>query len=617
MTLWSVLAPWCCALIGGFDGPVPIVIESDRQAALSQAEAVPQTVGNNRADQMAPAVQQRQTEVIEKLRVQRALRDAKAALQKQQFSETVALLEPFLDQADGSELVLEALEAGYRGQLRAFVENQDSEQARLIAEKLRALSPKSANDNDRTASSKFERAIAVGNRSTFAATNSESTAETPKAIPVAQAKPKYLARGKLDTESAPAPADVASPISNKCAGLLEQAERAFGEKDYREALAKFEQAYEADPVQSQTKRDHWGYCLMWSAVQRYNSYVEPAGQVIADDKWTAIEEDCRLARRLAPALEYTDTVLASVAKIRATQAEPATAVSRRTVEPDVASTTAKSGQPAADFASATESANPGRTTILRRSPASNGWEMAETENFRIFHRQPSDVDRIAKMAEQARLRAHDKWFSGEPLDPWQPKCDLTIYPSANEYQSATGVGIQSPGHSKTLNDRGRVTVRQLFIRSDDPNMMDAVLPHEVAHIVFAGKFGSHAVPRWADEGMAVLTEPMDKQEAHLHNLGDLVRNGQRFSCGQLLTAEQYPPGNQMRDFYAQSVGLCRHLVDQGGERKLVQLIRTALNTNNYDAALRQIYGNGGLAQLETEFERFSTNQSGWNNIASR
>jgi hypothetical protein len=46
------------------------------------------------------------------------------------------------------------------------------------------------------------------------------------------------------------------------------------------------------------------------------------------------------------------------------------------------------------------------------------------------------------------------------------------------------------------------------------------LPHEITHVVLADRFNTKPMPRWADEGMAVLTEPVEKKQAH----PTLIRN---------------------------------------------------------------------------------------------
>ena len=59
-------------------------------------------------------------------------------------------------------------------------------------------------------------------------------------------------------------------------------------------------------------------------------------------------------------------------------------------------------------------------------------------------------------------------------------------------------------------------------------MFIGVLPHEATHVVFAGRFGDRMLPHWADEGMAVLSEPRERIDLHLHNLPQHRVNGELF-----------------------------------------------------------------------------------------
>ena len=44
------------------------------------------------------------------------------------------------------------------------------------------------------------------------------------------------------------------------------------------------------------------------------------------------------------------------------------------------------------------------------------------------------------------------------------------------------------------------------------------LPHELTHLILADRFSPRQVPRWSDEGMAVLADPAEKQRLHLRDL---------------------------------------------------------------------------------------------------
>src|SRR5262249_551601 len=150
--------------------------------------------------------------------------------------------------------------------------------------------------------------------------------------------------------------------------------------------------------------------------------------------------------------------------------------------------------------------------------SADGWAVAETTNFRIHHNQPRElVEKAAQVAERTRWDMQRKWF-GTNGDVWNPKCDLFLHATAHDYNRVTDAPAGSPGHSSFKLGSGPVLSRKIDVHCDNPNVLIAVLPHETTHTVLAGNFGEKPVPRWADEGMAVLSEPQDKIEAHLRNL---------------------------------------------------------------------------------------------------
>ena len=76
---------------------------------------------------------------------------------------------------------------------------------------------------------------------------------------------------------------------------------------------------------------------------------------------------------------------------------------------------------------------------------------------------------------------------------------------------------------------GRIVSRRIDLHCDDPNAFVGVLPHETTHAVLAGRFGPGRLPHWADEGMAVLSEPRDRIDLHLHNLPQHRSSGELFA----------------------------------------------------------------------------------------
>ncbi len=147
----------------------------------------------------------------------------------------------------------------------------------------------------------------------------------------------------------------------------------------------------------------------------------------------------------------------------------------------------------------------------------------------------------------------------------------------------------------------RVLSRQIDLHCDDLNMIYGVLPHEITHVVLAGRFGVRHLPRWADEGMAVLSEPSDRVAKHLRNLPRHQRDGHLFAIADLMRYNDYSEGKYIGAFYAQSVSLVDFLCQQKGPQAFVSFLRDGLRTG-YEPALRQHYGITGFQDLQGRWQ---------------
>src|SRR5262249_4506257 len=129
-----------------------------------------------------------------------------------------------------------------------------------------------------------------------------------------------------------------------------------------------------------------------------------------------------------------------------------------------------------------------------------GWQVAETSHFFIYHKQSKEyVEKVAKIAERTRYDMYRKWF-GNAGPEWNPKCELYLHATGEDYSRATGVPASSPGHSRFENASGRVVGRRMELRCDNPTLLEAVLPHETTHVVLAGPVGGYDGARSADPG---------------------------------------------------------------------------------------------------------------------
>ena len=349
---------------------------------------------------------------------------------------------------------------------------------------------------------------------------------------------------------------------------LARAEEEFKNHRYHEAERLFQTAHRSDPASVERSRERWAYCKLHDVVDRMNQTPAPP--------YGELEKEIRQALELAPRLDYGKQLLAEVGRRRAGAGFSAAAPARDMPAPQVA---------------------------LRQLGSQGGWSVAETTNFRFYYRQEYQLtEQVARVAEESRARVQVRWF-GTTGPTWEPKCEIYLHATRDAYSRETGVPGVSPGHS-TSRVENRVISRRIDLHCDEPSMLEAVLPHETTHVVLAGNFGDRPVPRWADEGMAVLTEPREKVERHLRNLPKYQHDQQLFGLGELMQMNDYPDARYVGVFYAQSVSLVEFLANEKGPTVFTAFLIDGLQSG-YLAALEKHYGMQNIAELESRWQRSS------------
>jgi hypothetical protein len=241
--------------------------------------------------------------------------------------------------------------------------------------------------------------------------------------------------------------------------------------------------------------------------------------------------------------------------------------------------------------------------VVRHYERRDGWLCAETTNFRIYHNHSKAFARqVAEIAEETRKRVTGKWFEG-PGEDWDPRCVVTLYATAQEYSRATGLPAASRGRSYMRTDQGRVVGRSIDLHCEDTEtLLEAVLPHETTHVVLAGKFGTQQIPRWADEGMAMLSEPRERVDLYLQNLPYYRQQQRLYHVRDLMQLTEYPEPRYLSAFYAQSVSLVEFLSAEKGGVVFAQFLREA-RKDGYQEALNRHYGYRTLDELQAQWAR--------------
>ncbi len=509
------------------------------------------------------------------LAVQKALLEGQDHFKKGNYQAAVFILEAQIASIDGNKEYLQLLHNAYQGHIRDLQAKGLTEEISKYEKRLQIL------DSGITQGAKSGTVAPVSTPAVVPAPATASViasalskfvvptkvVEQPK---TAQDAPKV--RGKIEDANEDNPFSFTNTQRYHDARLrLDQAEKEFAGKNFRLASKLYEESYRLEPKVMPQSVERWAYCRLYSVVEAMNQKQNAK----LDPQW---ENEIRVSLSMAPQLQsFGNTLLANIdqrkQEIGATNPlQPSAAV----------------------------------VEVKHTGPYQGNWYLAETKNFRVWHHlNQADATQVAKSSEACRVEAAMKWFGAVGND-WTPICEIYLHPTAQEYSKSTGAPVASPGHTTLKTEGVRVLSRRIDLHTDEANMMTGVLPHETTHVVLAGRMGDQPVPRWADEGMAVLSEPKNRIQKHLDNLPKHARENTLFHVSRLMQMADYPEPKLVGPFYAQSVSLVDYLTRLKGPQAFGEFMKDGLK-NGYESALSRHYGIQSYNDL---------NQSWWNNCFS-
>ena len=390
---------------------------------------------------------------------------------------------------------------------------------------------------------------------------------------------------------------------------LSTADSAFAAKDYDEA-GRIYAMLDREKRLPAERREHWIYCRSFEVVKRINAHPR------TEAEWASIDAEIDQIRAMNPNNwlgEYLRN-LASERLVARKKSKPAKAVVVRGQAPEEPVVADRPVRPASNSAPAEAPAPPVKLTSNssgatgRVGPAVGRWQIRDSANFRIYHVDPALAAKVAQAAELVRVEQTKRWTNQGPRPPWQPVCEIYLYPTAGQYAQMTGQPEDSPGFSTMGMNAGRIISRRVNLRADHPTLVQAVLPHEITHVILADFFTAQQIPRWADEGLAVLSEPADEQQRRAADLVNPLAANRLFPVDTLMSMD-YPDNRYWGLYYAQSVSLTRFLTEQGTPGQMIQFLQTS-QKEGYEVALRRVYKIDGYADLQGRWLVFARSKTG-------
>jgi hypothetical protein len=234
------------------------------------------------------------------------------------------------------------------------------------------------------------------------------------------------------------------------------------------------------------------------------------------------------------------------------------------------------------------------------------WQARETANFRILNygRAPVGAE-TAEACERRREAITRQWLGPATPGAWSPKCHLVLHTSDAGYLREVGSGAsQTTASALVERQEGQIVLRRIDVRAACSDWQSAALGHELAHVVLADRFAAEPLPRWLDEGMAILADSHRKRAEHQRSLERALAQGSQYRVAELLSLDDYPTPRQWGTFYGQSASLVAYLVAQRGHARFVEFVELALE-HGYDVALERVY-ELNVGELERRWHRAMT-----------
>jgi hypothetical protein len=409
----------------------------------------------------------------------------------------------------------------------------------------------------------------------------------PDVKPRRNTTPPSGADPPTDTSSTRAP--VTRTIS---ADALLGADETFRAKRYGEA-SRLYASLAVEKRLPETRRGPWVYARCKEVEGRINA------RPTDDAEWTSILREIDQIRQLSPAGNWAWKYLHDVATERSAAARKSNTrkVVYRGASPEEPVPVAEPSRTSRPAASAIATPVPSTARVGRPGTPINNWQVWDTTNFRILHSDDGLAEKVARIAEATRDDQMRRWIGvTAPATAWAPRCDLYLYPSGASFHQMTDQPAESPGFSTIGMNSGRIVARRVNLRADHAKLLVAIVPHEITHIILADLFPNDQIPRWADEGMAVLSEPDPEQHLRASDLAEPLSSGRLFRLQDLMTMD-YPDGRHWSLYYAQSVSLTRFLVSQGTPSQFVKFVRDAQH-NGVETELKRCYRIDGFADLD-------------------
>jgi hypothetical protein len=206
-----------------------------------------------------------------------------------------------------------------------------------------------------------------------------------------------------------------------------------------------------------------------------------------------------------------------------------------------------------------------------------------TPNFMVQAPTDQIAQQVGQWAEHYRKEKALAWL-GQEMPPWPQPCPLIVTVTMDGPSGATSFNFGPQG----------VAGQHMEIRGPLDRLLASVLPHEITHTVFAYYF-QRPVPRWADEGGAVLSEDDVERDRHDKLTRQILNQGREIRLRSLFGLKDYP--RQVECLYAEGFSMAFYLVDRSNRQTFLQFVNHGMQ-RGWDSAVQTFYHYRNVEELE-------------------
>ena len=226
---------------------------------------------------------------------------------------------------------------------------------------------------------------------------------------------------------------------------------------------------------------------------------------------------------------------------------------------------------------------------------------AHSENFVVHAYNSQLAQTIAVRAEEYRKKLSLEWL-GYEIGPWKERCPIQVELAPHAGGETSFAFIMPEGQTK-----GIPVSWQMRIFGPADRLLDAVLPHEVTHTIFATHFG-RPLPRWADEGACTTVEHASEREKNHQMLMDFLtaKPTRGIPFNRMFVMREYP--RDILPLYAQGYSLARFLIGQRGKRHFINYVEAGMNAERpgrelagWNDTTQEYFGYKDLSELQIDW----------------